>query len=295
MNEFFFYLLVENFVQAISPRLFRLGHFYTDILYRSQRLFVRLDLIKIDTGVHSDRFYHTHTRPIVKVDYHFVIRQKTRTEHFVGAITEHVLRYFHHVFEIGVSLIKLHKSKFGIMPYIHTLVTEHSAHFVNLFETAYHETFKIQLGRYAQIHIYIESIVMRDERTSRCTACNGVENGSFDFQKTETVEVLSYCAHYLTANNEGLFYFRICDEVDVTLTIACVRIFKTVKFFGQRAQRLCEQSYRRHANGRFARMSDENAPFYAYYIADIHVFKVGVRFFSHFVLLDVNLYLTFAV
>ena len=42
-------------------------------------------------------------------------------------------------------------------------------------------------------------------------------------------------------------------------------------------------------------MSDENAPFYAYYIADIHVFKVGVRFFSHFVLLDVNLYLTFAV
>ena len=114
-----------------------------------------------------------------------------RAARLPGGVSDKFLGNIHHSVIIGVCLIQLNTCEFGIVPYVHTLVSEVSADLVNAFHTAHDKPFKIKLRGYAQIHIQIERVVMRYERSCRRSTGNGVEHRRFNFDKSVAVKIIS--------------------------------------------------------------------------------------------------------
>ena len=59
---------------------------------------------------------------------------------------------------VGVSLIKLHESEFGVVACVKSLVAEYSADFINSFKTAYDETLQVKLKRNTELKILVERV-----------------------------------------------------------------------------------------------------------------------------------------
>ena len=142
----------------------------------------------------------------------------------------------HHLVVVHVRLIQFDRGELGIVLGVHTLVAELTTDFVNFFKSADYATFEVQLGCDTHIHIDIEGVVVRDERTCVRTACKRVENGGFNLDKSFFVKHFTYCGNDFATLDKHVFDFGICDKVNVALTEAQFGITESVEFFGKRKQ-----------------------------------------------------------
>ena len=149
----------------------------------------------------------------------------------------YLLRALHHVGVIAVRLIQFHHCKLGIVLDVHTLVSETSAKLVHALKPADDQSLKIQFGRYAHIHLEIERIVVRNERTRRRAARNGVQYRRFDLDKALRIEEFAHRRNYFAALDKSVLYFAVDDEVEITLAVTQIVVFQSVPFFGQRRER----------------------------------------------------------
>ena len=103
---------------------------------------------------------------------------------------------------------------------IHTFVTEILAELIYAIEASHDKTLQVQLSSYSHIEVDIESVVVSDERTSRSTSRNWLQDWSLDLQATVLVEVLAHGSDNLRTLCKDLAYLRINHQIDITLTIA---------------------------------------------------------------------------
>ena len=121
----------------------------------------------------------------------------------------------------------------------------------------------------AQVNVHIEGVVMRLERTGSRAAGNGMEHRRFNFQEMTVVEVFADAFDDLRPFDEGIFDFRVDDEVEVTLTITRFLVRQAMEFFRQRAEGFGQEGPFFDADRRFPGMSNEDRPFDADDITDI--------------------------
>ena len=77
---------------------------------------------------------------------------------------------------------------------------------------------------------------MRDERARRCADLKRLKNRSVNLKIASLIEIVAQEVDYFASHYEGLAYIGIHDKIDLAVTVFCVDIFKTVVFFGKRAQ-----------------------------------------------------------
>ena len=94
---------------------------------------------------------------------------------------------------------------------IHTLVAEATSDFIHALQPAHDKAFEIQLGRDTHVHIEVERVVVRNERSRRRTARNCVENGRFHLDKPVAVEVLAHRRYYFATRNERVLDLAVYD------------------------------------------------------------------------------------
>lgn len=164
------------------------------------------------------RLNHGHFAPIVKVDFRVAVRQFARAQHLVRAVTEKLLRNFHHAVVVNIRLIQLDSGKFRIVPNIHTLVSEKPPYFIHLFKAADYQTLEIQLRRYSHIHIDIQRVVVRHKGARVCTAGYGIEHRRFHFYISESVEILADTADDL----ERMTNVRLTSGLAMRSTYLCL-------------------------------------------------------------------------
>ena len=182
------------------------------------------------------------------------------------------------------------------MESVHALVAENSAHFVHALEPADYQPFEVELCFYAQVHIYVQRIVVRFEGARRRAYFKRGQYGSIHLEIAEVIEIRAYFADYLRTLYECGANLGIYDEVEVALAVFEVDIGKTVLLFGQGAQSFGEHLYMRAVHRNFARLGLEHEALYAEDIAYVKVLFVGgVRLFADVVALYVNLNETVAV
>ncbi len=155
---------------------------------------------------------------------------------------------------------------------IHAFVAENSANFVNLVEAADDKAFQVKLCLNSQIHFHVKCIVMRNKRTSGRADLQSMKNRRIDFRISQIIKIISDFTDDHTALNERVLNFRINDKINVTLTISCILVFKTVPFFGQGKKRLGEKLDLMGMNGNFTFSCSENKALNANNIADIPLF-----------------------
>ena len=165
-----------------------------------------------------------------------------RTVHSGADTFEHALGEVHHPVVVLILHIEFHAGELGVVRAVHALVAEVLADFVHAFEAAHDQALEVEFRGDAAIHLLVERIEMRDERTRRSAAGDVLERGGFHFRVAGFVEDGTQGADGLGTFVERILHLRIHNEVDVTTAVAQFGILKgvvdhTVLFLG-RGERL---------------------------------------------------------
>ncbi len=202
---------------------------------------VGLDRVKVNTRILLYSLYHGHSFPLGEVDLLALIvnGESAADVHCYGL--HHLLNKVHHAVVIGISLVKLDRGKLGVMLGVHTLVTEDTSNLVYLIHTADDESLEVELGLDTEDHIHIKGVVVGQEWASGCADLEGCEDGGVDLKEALGVEVSTELTHNEAALYKGILNLGIYDEVEVSLTVSCVGVLKSVELLGKRKEGLGEE------------------------------------------------------
>ena len=113
---------------------------------------------------------HRDAANICQVYRFAVVSDFRRPQNIFRRRKDDFFRKIHHIAVIGVGLIKLDGSKFGVVPDVHAFVSEHSSNFINTLQPPHDEALQSQLRSDAQIEVDIKSIMVGDKGLSRRAA-----------------------------------------------------------------------------------------------------------------------------
>ncbi len=139
----------------------------------------------------------------------------------------------HHVVEIGVGLIELHRGELGVVLGVHALVAEDAADLIHPLHAAHDQALQGQLGGDAHIHIDIQRIVVGDEGTGGGAAGDGVEHGGLHLHIAHIVQIVPQMLDELERMIEVPLDLRVHDQVHIALTIAHLLVGQAVELLGQ--------------------------------------------------------------
>ena len=134
----------------------------------------------------------------------------------------------HHPVVILVLNIEFHAGKFRIVGLVHTLVTEVLADFIYTFKTTYNQSLQIKFRCDTQVKVYIQRVMVRDERAGACSTGNRLQDRRFHFSVSGFIESVTQCFHYGGTLQECLFHTVVYHQVYITLAITEFGIFKRV-------------------------------------------------------------------
>ena len=102
-----------------------------------------------------------------------------------------LLGQVHHDVIIRVRLVHFHHRKLRIVLSAQSLVAKVSVNFKDFFHTADQQPLEEQFRRNSKIKVHIQTVMVRDERPGRRSACDGLHHGSFNFKETLVVKKLA--------------------------------------------------------------------------------------------------------
>ncbi len=144
--------------------------------------------------------------------------------HFGGAIHSHgnaleqLLGERHHPLIVFVLHIQLHAGEFGVVALVHALVAEVFADFVHAFESANNQSFQIEFGGDAQVHVHIERVEVRDERACACSTNDVLQRRRLHFGVASFVEHGTQGTQNGGAFQESIFHAIVHYQIDIALT-----------------------------------------------------------------------------
>ena len=124
------------------------------------------------------------------------------------------------------------------MARIDALVAEHTANLVNLFKAAYDEALQVKLQRNTQLHVFVQRVIMRLKRTRRRTAGIRNQHRGLHFHKSFAIKIFTNGADDTGTFNKRILYFRIHNQIHITLTITYICISQTMEFLRKNLQTL---------------------------------------------------------
>ena len=123
------------------------------------------------------------------------------------------------------------------MSRVHTLVAEDTSDFIDPVKAADNEPLQVELSLYTKVHIYIERIVMCLEGSRRRAYLKRQQYGRIHFKISQPVEIVSYFLQYERTFNKGILYLRICDKIEIALSVTLFLVLEPVPLFGKREKR----------------------------------------------------------
>ena len=175
-----------------------------------------------------------------------------------------MFRKRHHPVVVLILNVEFHAGKLGVVRTVHAFVAEVLADFEHTFETTYDEALQVKFGCDAAIEVDVERVVVCDEGTCACAACDALKDGRFDFSVACSVEFVAQCLHYDGALHEGVLHAFVHNEVNATLAVAKFGVFKCIVCHavlvlhdGERLDALGEHGEFLRMNRDFARLRTE--------------------------------------
>ena len=204
------------------------------LVRKTAGLLYALYLGEVHPGMLLHSLQHTDScKRLVQVNLHSVPLYLAGTKHLVCHSTYHVLGNVHHAVYVCVCLVELQHGKLRVMHCVHTLISEISANLIHSVKTAYNQALQVQFQSNAQIHIYIQGVVMGNKWPGRCASRLCMQHRSLNLQKFSSVKISPYRADYFAALYKHLSGFGIHNKVQISLTVAGIGICEAVVFLRQ--------------------------------------------------------------
>ena len=145
-----------------------------------------------------------------------------------GNLLEQLLGERHHPVVVLVLDVQLHTCELGVVAAVHTFVAEVTSDLIHSLKSAYDKAFEVELGSDTQVHIHVKRVMVRDERSCTCSACNSLQNRCLDLGVSGFVKHLAHSTQDSGALEERIFNAIVDHQIDITLTIALLGIVESV-------------------------------------------------------------------
>ena len=172
---------------------------------------------------------------------------------------------------------------------IQTFVTEYTADLIYSFQSAYDQTFQIKFQRNTKLEIFVQRVEVCLKRSCGCSSgiCN--QHRSFYLHESLSVKVFTDRADDFRTFDKCIFYFRVHDQIHISLTITHIGIGQTMEFLRKNLQTLGKKLHCRCMNRDLTGLGFKHFAFQTYDITDIHFFESFVFFFSNTVSCNIRL------
>ncbi len=197
-----------------------------------------------------------------------------------GHLLQHLFGEVHHPVVVLVGHVELHAGEFRVVCLVHALVAEILGEFVHPGKAAHDQALEVQLIGDSQVHVHVQRIVVRDERTGSGAAGDGLQDGGFHLQAAGVVEVAAHGGDDPGPLDEGLLHLGVNHQVYITLAVAEFRVGEAVVDGtvgiglddGEHPQRLGQHAQRAGMHRQLAGLGDEGEAGDADDVADIQQF-----------------------
>src|SRR5947209_5090466 len=115
--------------------------------------------------------------------------------------------------------------------------------------------------------------MVRYEWPCRRPAVEGLHHRRFHFQITSRVQLAAQRGNNLSSRNEDVAYFRVCDQIQITLPVARLNVFQPVPLLGHGKQSLGKKLQALDVEAQFAGPGAEKIAFGANDIAQVQNLK----------------------
>ena len=102
---------------------------------------------------------------------------------------------------------------------IDAFVAEDAADLIDAIDAANHRLLEVKLGGDAKMEVFVQSVMVRDERASGRAAGNGVKNRSFHFDEAEAIAVVANLFDDARTEDRDVAGILVDDHVDIAMTI----------------------------------------------------------------------------
>ena len=113
------------------------------------------------------------------------------------------------------------------------------------------------------------------------TAGISYQHRGLHFHKSASIQEIADLLEDLRTFYKGVFYFRIHDEIHISLTITDIRVGQSVKFLRQNLQTLGQQYDGLCVNGDLSHLGAEYGTFDSDNITDIHLLEISISLFAY--------------
>ena len=175
--------------------------------------------------------------------------------------------------------IQLHAGELRVVAAVHAFVAEVTADLIHALETAYNQPFQIQLRRDTQVHIYVQRVMMGDERTGTCAAGYLLQDRGLHLGVTCLVEHLTHRAQDRRALEERVLHAVVDNQIHITLAVTLLRVIEAVVSHAvfvfddrQRTQRFSQNRQFLGMNAYLAHLRTEDETLDTDEIADVQQF-----------------------
>jgi len=100
-------------------------------------------------------------------------------EYGLGYVRDQILNQRFHAAHVGVGLVDFQHGEFWVVRFGKAFVAEIAVHLEDLVEAAHQQPFQVEFRRDAQVHVHVQRVVMRCERTGGRSARMGLNHGRF--------------------------------------------------------------------------------------------------------------------
>jgi len=152
-----------------------------------------------------------------------------------------------------------------------------------------HEPLQVQLRCDPQIQIDIQRVVMRHEGARRRAAVKRLHHWRLHLYESPSFQLPPQRGDEPGAGHKDFTHFRVGDQIEVALPVACFHVLQAVPFLRHREQRLGEKLDLLHVHAELPGAGTEQVAIHAHDVAVIEHLEKLKAALTHGVLLDVNL------
>ena len=188
----------------------------------------------------------------------------------------HLFGVVHHPKVVLIGHIDLKSREFRVMGAVHALVAEVARELIHALEAAHDEALQVKLVGNAEVHRDVQGVVVRDERTRRGAAGDGLQHRGLHLEIAALVEETADAVDDAGAGDEDVLHLVVHHEVDVTHTVAQFGVVEFVVLHavflfddGQRPQRLTQHRQFLDMHRDFAHLRAEGKAFHADEVANV--------------------------
>ncbi len=281
--------LIEECVHDITDAVPRFLEGDVVLFRKLHRFLVGHFLGEVDAGLLLDRLRHGNpTEPFGEIDVipHPMERGLAQS---AAQDFEKALNPFLHGDQIPIGLIKLDGSEFGVVAGIDALVAEDPSDLINAVDSPNHAFLQVELGGDAEVEVFVQSVVVGDERTGRGSAEDRGKNRGFDFHESLGIAVMLDFADHARTEESHLSGIVVDDEVHIAVAEAVFGIGEPMELLRKGLKAFDDVGVFGRADGEFAGLGLHQRPLDPGDVPQVGELENRVVFLAHDVAPDPNL------